>query len=225
MNNLIFIHLGSTPPQHLWDGMERSKRQFPRTRILLVTNCDKVTRLAESKDIEVYRYSSSASAEEIFSKINQSLDFDFREGFWRFSLERLFAFCDVHEYVGDIPLLHIESDILTFDNFPWSSFSDLRKMSWLKFNDEADVASIISSPNTSLTRRFREHLETVLSKEPYLTDMTVLSHIRRHYPGEYELLPSISPSMALDLQLRDLEVLTNFISFGGYCISRSIRLC
>jgi hypothetical protein len=154
--------------------------------------------------------------EEIFSKINESLDFDFREGFWRFSLERLFAFCDVHEYVGDTPLLHIESDILLFNNFPWGSFLDLRKISWLKFNDEADVASIISSPNTSSTRRFKQHLETVLTKEPYLTDMTVLSNIRRYYPGEYELLPSISPSMALELQLHDLEVLTNFKSFGGY---------
>ena len=89
-------------------------------------------------------------------------------------------------------------------------------MSWLKFNDESDVASIITSPDISSTRRFKEHLERVLTNEPYLTDMSVLSRIRRYYPGEYELLPSISPSMALELQLRDLETLSNFESFGGY---------
>jgi hypothetical protein len=216
MNNLIFIHLGSTPPQHLWDGLERTKRQFPDIRCLLVASCDKVIRLAEIKNIEVYRYSSSELTKEIFSKINQSFDFDFREGFWRFSLERLFAFCDVHEYVGDFPIVHIESDILTFNNFPWCNFLDLRRVSWLKFNDEEDVASIIFSPNLSSTRKFKHHLARVLTKEPHLTDMTVLSKIRRYYPGEYELLPSISPRMALELQLCDSEVLTNFKSFGGY---------
>lgn len=216
MYNLIFIHLGSTPPQYLWEGIERAKRQFPKIRILLVANCDNVVQLAEKKEIEVYRYRSSEITEQIFLKINQSLDFKFREGFWRYSLERLFALCDVHEYVGNSPLLHFESDILTFNNFPWTGFLDLKRMSWLKFNDESDVASIITSPDISSTRRFKEHLERVLTNEPYLTDMTVLSRIRHYYPSEYELLPSISPSMALELQLRDLEPLSNFKSFGGY---------
>lgn len=213
---LIFIHLGPKAPKHLWDNISRTKSQFPSSRILLVSNNSEVLIMAANLDIKIFAYETSISASKIFESMEKSFDLSFRSGFWRYSLERLFALCAAHEFIGEEKLVHLESDILIFDNFPWDALAKLERMAWLAFNQNSDVAAIVSSPNLSSTRKFSLHLEKVLLLDSSLTDMTALSVIRRRYPNDYEILPSISPKIAKKLQIANEDLTKNFEIFGGY---------
>jgi hypothetical protein len=216
MSALIFIHLGPKAPKHLWDNISRTKSQFSSLRVVLVSNNVDTLEIARNRNIEIFAYETSIAAGKIFESMEKSFDLSFRSGFWRYSLERLFALCAAHEHIGEESIVHLESDIIVFDNFPWNALANLESMAWLTFNRNSDVAAIVSSPNLSSTRRFYQHLEKALILDSSLTDMTVLSSIRRNYPNEYETLPSISPKIAQKLQITNHNLLKNFERFGGY---------
>lgn len=216
MSALLFIHLGPKAPKHLWDNILRTKAQFSSLRVVLVSNNVEVLEFAKNRNIEIFVYKTSTATEKILESMERSFDLSFRLGFWRYSLERLFALCAAHEHIGEENIVHIESDILVFDNFPWDALANLESMAWLTFNRNSDVAAIVSSPNLSSTRKFYQHLEKALIRDSSLTDMTVLSLIRKNYPNEYETLPSISSKIAHKLQLEHLDLAKNFERFGGY---------
>lgn len=216
MSALIFIHLGPKAPKHLWDNISRTKSQFSSLRVVLVSNNVEVLDFAKKRNIEIFAYKTSITTEKIFESMEKSFDLSFRLGFWRYSLERLFALCAAHEHIGEENIVHLESDILVFDNFPWAALANLESMAWLTFNRNSDVAAIVSSPNLSSTRKFYQHLEKALIRDSSLTDMTVLSSIRNNYPNEYETLPSISPKIAHILQIKNQDLAKNFERFGGY---------
>jgi hypothetical protein len=214
---LIFIHLGPEAPKHLWDNISGVRKRFPEVTILLVLNSPDNISKATQKGIEVFKYLATREVDDILESSSSEFDFSFRSGFWRYSLERLFALCAVHEYLGDQKVVHIESDLLMMSNFPWDVFVDLDKMCWLNFNEESDVAAILYSPTLAKTRRFYSHLISQLREDLKLTDMTVLSRIRKAHLQDYQLLPSASPSIARHNDAKpDPLIYENYQTFKGY---------
>jgi hypothetical protein len=137
-----------------------------------------------------YFYQSKATDEELLSGIAQNTLF--REGFWRFSLERLLALEAWHmSAASDSPMLHLESDILTFENFPFDEMAKLEKLSWIQVTESHDVSAILFSPSLQQTRWLTESIREELTKDPKLTDMTVLNIVRRQSPDLVTLLPTL----------------------------------
>lgn len=104
-------------------------------------------------------------------------DRTFRKGFWRYSLERLFALTAFHSEHPNTSVIHIESDILLFDDFPWGNFYGLPNLMWMPFNLERDVASIIYSPSANRSEWLEWQMLNLLKEDPGLSDMTLLRKI------------------------------------------------
>jgi hypothetical protein len=139
-------------------------------------------------DIDVFEYSQIPN-DVYFEK--SSHEKKFRSNFWRTSIERLIAISDFHADYPDESILHIESDVLLFPNFPFEIFEKSTKLVWQNYNIERDVASLVYSPNYSKSNWLKSQIVRLINSESGTTDMTALSKIRKANSNEILLLPSL----------------------------------
>lgn len=144
---------------------------------------------AQRLGYNIFTYEPSTEVEKIFEILAEFYDHDFREGFWRYSLERIFALIQFHQ-LNPGPLLHLESDVLITSDFPFEKFLALNKIAWQSLNEEADVAAILFSPSVERSQEFYARLISELQENPRHTDMTVLATLRKKSPRDFETLPS-----------------------------------
>jgi hypothetical protein len=174
---------------HFWANTAYLRRTFPERPLILILNDDDLILKAQKLGNKVFRYVPGLEINEIFDNLSKSFDHEFRKGFWRYSLERLFAFTQFHEN-NPGPLLHLESDVLITADFPFEKFTMIENISWQSLNHEADVASLLYSPSGSKSIEFSLDLIKELRDKPLHTDMTVLAALRKNRPNTYFILPS-----------------------------------
>jgi hypothetical protein len=118
-------------------------------------------------------------------------DTKFRQGFWRYTIERLFAISFFHEKYPEAGVLHIESDVLLLPSFPFEEVESYEKIRWMTYNETHDVSALLYSPSLKQSQWLVEHLMEELSRDLFLTDMTALSTIRRNNPYSVETFTDI----------------------------------
>jgi hypothetical protein len=194
MIQVVFVHLGKAPARHLWLNIKRLKNLFPDIRMTVIYSEDTHLKKIIRAGAVPFLYKSSRLDEEMFKSM--SLNQDFRQGFWRFSLERLIALEDFHRAIGETEtIFHLESDILLMPNFPWLELVEKRKLTWLRFNDSHDVSAILISPNFTETNWLVNQIRRELKSNNRLTDMTILSLIRNKNAQRVDLLPTLKDSI------------------------------
>ena len=86
---IVLIHLGSYPPEYFWCNLSNLLENHKNIGIDLVFSFDIEHEIFVNKRIRVFSYKASPDVSEVLE--NQNIDSKFRDGFWRFSTERLFA--------------------------------------------------------------------------------------------------------------------------------------
>lgn len=209
---VVFIHLGRSKPRHLIPNILKISSEFPEVEINLVLSRDStISEIPEN--ISVHTYIPSILTEEIFSKFN--LDSKFRQGFWRYSLERLFALESFHSTFPDSSILHIESDILVLPKFPFDEISKSTKLMWNSYNESHDVSALLYSPNFVETTKLLDEIRSVLVVNTFLSDMTVLNYVRKHSSLNVSLFASYVAELP-GLINRHSEFLLNESKEGSY---------
>jgi hypothetical protein len=181
---LVFVHLNSVLPAHLIANIKRTNVLFPEKIVCIVTNV--VQELPKEVRAEIIHL--SISEYQIDFK-NHKLDSRFRNGFWQTSLVRILVLEKVHKRYKDFALLHIESDVLLFDIFPFTSLLQKDSVMWSQFGEDADVGALMYFPTVSDTEFIVSELRKLIKDEPTITDMSALSVLRKRYPERINLLP------------------------------------
>jgi hypothetical protein len=193
---LVLVHLGNANAGHLWKNLDSLLSKFNSLEVVLVF--DHLANLPTPKSrVEYFEYVQTEQIKRAFEKIG--FDLRFREGFWQLTLERLFALQQYHETNPDTPILHIESDVLLFPDFPFEVFSSTKKLSWLRVDDDRDVATILFSPNSEETNWLGEEVLCCLSADPLITDMKALNRIRKMNEDRIQTAPSFSSLLAKEI--------------------------
>jgi hypothetical protein len=190
--NLVFIQLGSTPEEYVWRNILRCKSIAKNMKIYMVSDSQQTLNKAEAIGISAWRYSSSTEVSNLLD--GMTVDLEFRGGFWRYSLERLFALNAFQESHHEAPLLHIENDIFLFENFPWEKIIECDKLMWLPFNMDRDVASIIYSPSKSTGRWLHTQMIRNLMNNQDLSDMSLLRKISSEFEEFVNYFPIANDS-------------------------------
>ena len=208
---LLFVHLGTKIPGYLQTNIERSRVMFPGMKISLVTDSKNAGSWALKYDIEVMSYQRDDYFNSAFTF--GKLETNFRNGYWRYTIERLAAIKTFHELHPTTPVLHIESDVILMPNFPTDQVSKLDKMHWLNYGIGADIAAMIYSPSAGKTTLFYQHLieEIKLSGG---SDMEILWKLRTKYKKIYSTFPTIN-SKTKSLQ----NTIDNEVDFDVYEIA------
>lgn len=187
---ILFIHLGTEIPRYLISNIERSRVIFPKLKISLVTDSNKMGFWVQKNNVEVIKYQNDEFFDESFTY--GKLESSFRNGYWRHTTERLAAIKLFHNLHPETPILHIESDILMMPDFPVTQMSRMSKIHWLSYGASADIAAIFYSPHAEKTNRFYRHLIEEI-KSSGGSDMELLWNIRERFPNDYLTFPTINP--------------------------------
>ena len=214
---ICFVHLGDRLPRHLCLNLERINRIFPNIPLVIVGNSKAVEIFCENNGYPYFEYIATQAEESFLESIAHQQDFKFRNGFWKFSLQRLFAASQFAQAnLG--PTLHIESDILILESFPFEKFEqNLARVSWQKFNESHDVASLLWFPSPDTANDFTDRILSLPAIESNTTDMTVLSLLAREHSELFDVIPSAGSEAQLNHRV-DVhpDVTTNSDKFSGY---------
>ena len=190
-NNLevVLIHLGSRLPNYLTSNILNIQSQFPNIPLNLVIDELSSKGLRRIPGVNYYTYSPSS---EVDRKLIDSFDHvSFRNGYWRLTYERLIALTDFHLTKPGARILHLESDILIFKNFPMEEIRNLDSIHWSASDKERDVASLVFIPNQQESLFLKAELLSELSTGKFTSDMKTLHKIRQDFPDRVHLFPSI----------------------------------
>lgn len=184
---IVFVQLGKKPEGYVRENIGNCKQLFPAIPITLVGNSWETRKAAESLKVSYSHFEMNPTLENIFW--DRELSKDFRDGFWIYTLQRLFAIIDFHLNNPFQKILHVESDVSLSPKFPISELILEEQIHWLPFNHERDVASLVFLPSQSETQWLQERfVESLCSKRDH-TDMTLLREISKNHPDRIMYFP------------------------------------
>ena len=185
----VFVHLGKSPAKHLWLNLARHQQIFPDVKTYLILDQPRhLKNVPDGIHTHFFKRENKFLNEQIFNAHDQK----FRRGFWRYSLERLFALAEFHKTIPLSPILHIESDVFLLPNFPWSTFTAIKTPMWNNYNFERDVSALLFYPNFDAHSRTIGQIQELLSQNSSHTDMTILAELRNRHNDEFAFFPSLS---------------------------------
>jgi hypothetical protein len=187
--DVVFVHLGEARVDHLWLNISRHFDLFPSVPVTVIIDSEK-HRASIDQRANVFFYQRESSDRSMFDFQNR--DMSFRQGFWRFSLERFFAIGSFHLAYPEKKLLHLESDVILFPNFPWEVIQKQDKLMWNRYNAELDISALLFLPKLTETQWLTAELINLLKEDSSHTDMTALSSLARLHPDTVRLFPALS---------------------------------
>jgi hypothetical protein len=177
----------------MWANIDYLSTLAPNLHIDVITSSESkelIEKISSSK-VSHFRYGASTATEDLLSSLE--IDFNYRSGFWRYSLERLIALTEHHANFPTESLLHIESDVLLLKSFPFEIFEKIQQIGWSPFEKDRDVASLIYLPSSDLSLWLHAQLIEFIGNDLARNDMDLLSLLSKNFDQSILCLP-IAPS-------------------------------
>jgi hypothetical protein len=184
----LFIHLGSKYPKYLLSNISRTRKLFPLVKIVLYGEIDPSDSWMKSNKIIFVKHSPDLKFYSAFSFGN--FEKTFRNGYWKTTLERLICINAYHKNYPNEKVLHVESDVILFPNFPLLELSSLKKLAWPNFSESADIGSLIYSPSGIQSKKLSELIISEIKKSS-CSDMDILFKIRKRLAKDFQILPTL----------------------------------
>jgi hypothetical protein len=200
---IVVVYLGDSIPKHFWLHVQHLLDIQSKYQIDIITSREILEIPIQDPRLHNFVYEPRPEITEILDSLE--MDTKFRGGFWRYSLERLFAFTQHHLDFSNDSILHIESDLLPLRNFPFSKFENVDKLFWSRVGANYDVAAIVFSPNQLTSNWLDEKMINVMYRSKEMTDMRVLGEISALYPHLVSALPSI-PKINSQITNADIDI-------------------
>ena len=167
---IVFVHFGTRAPKHLILNILRCKKLFSHIPIVLITNRE--CALPNSIDLEIFFYAPSAE----WHQLNRNLSHpkEFRENFWFTSLARFLA---LENYLtsNEGEIIHLESDVILSQDFPFKNFSSLKKpLAFLILSKNEGIASHLYIRNHESSKALANFSLKLSKEESRTTDMVML---------------------------------------------------
>lgn len=197
---IVLVYLGNTIPQIFWMNVRHLLSIQQDYQIDIVTNQLNLQVPIEDPRLNQFSYFPRHETSNLLDSLE--LDTKFRNGFWRLSLERLFAFTQHHIEHPEDSLLHVESDVLLLRNFPFHSFENITNLAWSRVDSHRDVAAIVYSPNSKSSQWLDDKMQAIIKAADEMDDMRMLSQISVFNPNMVTILPSLPQ---IDSELKNLN--------------------
>jgi hypothetical protein len=147
--SIVLVQLGTKIPDYVFQNILRIRKIFPKLKIVLIHDLPNEAILPHTDKYLPFRYIREKS--NLFEKHITTFDPKFRNGYWQYTVERFFALAQYHSTYQNQAILHIESDILLFSNFPVEKINELELISWMPMDKSRDIGAIVFLPNSQKT--------------------------------------------------------------------------
>jgi hypothetical protein len=185
---IVFVYLGEHIPQYVFSNALRVSEMFPFETILYINSSQD---MSDHLKIESKLSIRTLPKNEYKLKTRLSHDSSFRNGYWFLTFERILALKKIHQDLGEYTsLLHIESDVILFPNFPFD-YELGQRVKWCSVDQQRDVGSIIFSPSYTETNWLCDKLLEEAQEDSEVTDMSALKRVREKFPDRVEVFSDI----------------------------------
>lgn len=226
-SRVVLIHIGNFPPEHFWRNVQHLKTYHPTIGIDLILDHDVSIQL--DQQIRAFNYKSDPKLLEFLKK--QQNESSFRNGFWRYSTERLFALAEHAISNPEYSYIHIESDVLILPQFPFEEFEKLENIYWSRYDNLRDLASIVFIPGPEESEWFLQMMHEMISEHSDINDMILLNRIARQFPERIQCLPTAPKTNSKLIcdryvgdQIERLRISENFSVFFGVFDSAALGI-
>jgi hypothetical protein len=210
---IVYVQLGNNPSPTLRHYAEINSRLMPDAKSVLIT--DNSSHAVDFPgDVISYSGQGCLPGFTKYNKNNKAYS-NIAGGYWRFTMERLFALTILQERYGDVcPVIHVESDVmLLLDAATLQTIKDNIKITSVpRYSSTDGIASILFSPSIKQLKEDLLRLDSVLEENLFVSsDMALLGLGLEH--GVLGELPS-HPKDGLIMKAEDDESST-LIVFDG----------
>ncbi len=190
LNSILLVYHGEVIPTYVFANLKYLKKYFKSIDIYFVSDNDYgLKRAASIGAIPIYY---SLENEELISiKKSMLSDLTFRDGFWWKTSSRVIAVCDIVIKLN-CPVLHLESDVVLFPNFPFEALDKLdHDLAFPLATETLGVASLLYIRSSRAAENLREQFIQELKKDPLTNDMKILGNIAKNHKAEISILPTV----------------------------------
>jgi hypothetical protein len=184
---IIFSYLGSDIPEYAFINAVNTQRRFPSIDVGMIVSTQNNARRIEKLGLQPFVYETNVN-DFLFSEMSTERK-NFRHGFWRYTLERLFSLESCFSQ-GENSIVHVESDVILLNGFEKINFQEL-KTSWLKHKSNEDSAAVVHISSKNDFELLNMDLRRNLRLNPNLSEMQILSKLRTQGKTKFGFLPSI----------------------------------
>ena len=204
---VVFVHVDSPLPLYLLFNLYRAKRYLPYIRVTLLYNRRSLlTYFWQDKTFLTF------DDEENDANQNYGYPKNFRNNFWFNSVVR-FSLISRFQKLNDIPILHIESDVIIARDFPIIEIAKTKTpFGFPVVSQERAIASTLFIRDAKASRRLWNFAIEAIQANKLVSDMEILYKLWHEYPDEVSLLP-IAPH---HLFKEGNNQMTTCISYGGF---------
>jgi hypothetical protein len=211
---IVTIYLGNSIPEHFWLHIRHLLRIQSKYEIDVVTSYKLDLEPVSDSRLNYFTYMPQQEVSKLLDAL--AIDSKFRNGFWRYSLERLFALSQHHLIFPEESLIHIESDVLPLRRFPFQSFENVEKLAWSRVDSGRAVAAIVYSPNAGTSKWLSDEMQKTILFTDATDDMRVLDKISAKNSQLVDVLPSM-PHQTSNLRNQNLKSSeTDFYSISSH---------
>lgn len=191
---IVFIQIGNPIPGYAIENIKRTTRLFDREKFFLVVD-EKIFKTVPEEIKKLLNLTIFVSnLEENAISLNVSPK-DFRQGFWQYTKLRLCILRELHSEFPQFSLLHIENDVLLLPDSLKFSFESIELTSWLSHTEQDDSGAILFTPSPASTDNFVEKFMAEIKNEYSNSDMRILNRMRKTFPSDFGLLPTLNSSV------------------------------
>jgi hypothetical protein len=166
---IAFVHLNTSIPGHLESNIRTTVKQFPIHQVALIHNLKFIPKQVTRLPIIQFKYTPDLNWTELDSALSHPKNF--RGNFWLTSAARFFALEQFAKTVNE-EILHLESDVIISEDFPFHRLSTLDKsLAFPLISEERGVGSVIYLRNAKSCRLLCSNILDEAKKNSQTTEM------------------------------------------------------
>jgi len=210
---IVYAHFGSQIPKYLLRNISNVAENIPNYSVVLLSDQSKSRKLNPSVQYMLVEH------DLIWGQIQERLEHpkDFRKNFWFTSLIRLYEL-GKFATVSNSKLIHIESDVILSDDFPFDKFLSIDELlAFPVFNQTMGIASTLFINGKEGGKLLMEWCISAAKVNSKTTDMLILGDLFRDHESKIKILPSfvdLKSDSAFDVELK-FQASKNLKQFGG----------
>ncbi len=195
MSTIVFAHFRTKIPKHLIWNLRRTSLIFPSSEIVLLT--DQINIKGIPTNVRIIAQTEIFGAKLL--QLSTTHPMSFRNGFWFTTLLRLLAVCEF-VIASNVPIIHVESDVLISPDFPLGDFANLAKpIAYPLVSQRCGVASTLYIRDGDAALSVRDSILEMSKNNSKLTDMIFLRQFYDLNTSKVSALPS-GPMQSIVLQ-------------------------
>jgi len=210
---IVYAHFGTQIPRYLIRNLSNIVENNPIYNVVLLSDQPKSRKLNPSVQYMMVEH------DLIWGQIQKKLEHpkDFRKNFWFTSLIRLYELGKFAS-LNNCKLIHIESDVILSDDFPFDKFLYIKELlAFPVFNETMGIASIFFVNGAEGGKLLMQSCLSAARTNSKTTDMLILGNLLRDHESKVKILPSFV-DLKIDSELEaklNLQASKNLMQFGG----------